>query len=153
MPEATQISPQAQGYQDTPGIYTPEQIAGWRVVTDAVHAKGGRIFLQIWHGGPGQPCRPSAGRSGPGGSFGHPAATKTFVNNMFVETSTPRALELDEIPTIVADFRRAAANAITAGFRRGRDPRRERYLLDQFAKDGANHRTDAMAARSKTAPG
>lgn len=141
--EATQISPQAQGYQDTPGIYTPEQIAGWRVVTDAVHAKGGRIFLQIWHVGRVSHVDLQPGGAAPVAPSAIRAATKTFVNNMFVETSTPRALELDEIPTIVADFRRAAANAITAGFDGVEIHGANGYLLDQFAKDGANHRTDA----------
>ena len=92
--EATQISQQGQGYQDTPGIYTQEQINGWRQVTDAVHAKGGRIFLQLWHVGRvshvdlqengAAPVAPSAIR----------AATKTFVNNGFVDVSEPRALNL-----------------------------------------------------------
>jgi len=99
--EATQISQQGQGYQDTPGIYSPAQIAGWRKVTDAVHAKGGHIFLQLWHVGRishvdlqpngGAPVAPSAIR----------AETKTFVNNAFVEVSEPRALELSEIPGII----------------------------------------------------
>lgn len=141
--EATQVSPQAQGYQDTPGIYTSGQIAGWRVVTDAVHAKGGRIFLQIWHVGrvshvdlqPGgaAPVAPSAIRAG----------TKTFVNNGFTATSMPRALTLEEIPGIVDDFRQAAANAIAAGFDGIEIHGANGYLLDQFAKDGAKQRTDA----------
>jgi N-ethylmaleimide reductase len=141
--EATQISQQGQGYQDTPGIYTPEQIDGWRKVTDAVHAKGGHIFLQLWHVGrvshvdlqPGgrPPVAPSAIR----------AETKTFVNNGFVDVSEPRALELDEIPGIVADFSQAAANAKAAGFDGVEVHGANGYLLDQFAKDGANTRTDA----------
>lgn len=141
--EATQISAQAQGYQDTPGLYTPDQIAGWRVVTDAVHAKGGRVFVQLWHVGrvshvdlqPGgaDPVAPSAIR----------AETKTFVNNGFVETSMPRALTLEEIPGIVEDFRQAAANAIAAGFDGVEIHGANGYLLDQFAKDGANQRADA----------
>ncbi len=141
--EATQVSPQAQGYQDTPGIYTPEQIAGWRKVTDAVHAKGGRIFVQLWHVGrishvdlqPGgaAPVAPSAVR----------AQTKTFVNNSFVDVSEPRALALDEIAGIVEDFRQAAANAIAAGFDGVEVHGANGYLLEQFVKDGANLRTDA----------
>lgn len=140
--EATQVSADAQGYQDTPGIYTPEQIAGWRKVTDAVHAKGGRIFVQLWHvgrvshvdlRGGAAPVAPSAIR----------AATKTFVNNAFADVSEPRALALDEIPTIVADFAQAAKNAITAGFDGVEIHGANGYLLDQFAKDGANQRTDA----------
>lgn len=140
--EATQVSKQAQGYQDTPGLYTSEQIAGWQKVTDAVHAQGGRIFVQLWHVGRvshvdllggDAPVAPSAIR----------AATKTFVNNGFADVSEPRALELDELPGIVNDFRQAAANAIKAGFDGVEVHGANGYLLEQFAKDGANVRTDA----------
>jgi N-ethylmaleimide reductase len=141
--EATQVSQQGQGYQDTPGIYSDAQVAGWRVVTDAVHAAGGKIFLQLWHVGRishtdlqpngGAPVAPSAIR----------AEAKTYVGGTFVDTSEPRALELDEIPGIVEDFRRGAANAIRAGFDGVEVHGANGYLLDQFAKDGANHRTDA----------
>ncbi|WP_417774295.1 alkene reductase [Stappia sp.] len=141
--EASQISQQGQGYQDTPGIYTRAQIEGWRKVTDAVHGKGGRIFLQLWHVGRishvdlqengGAPVAPSAIR----------AEGKTFVNNAFTDVSMPRALDLDEIPGIVGDFRQAAANAIAAGFDGVEIHGANGYLLDQFAKDGANTRTDA----------
>ena len=140
--EATQISADAQGYQDTPGLYTQPQIDGWRKVTDAVHAKGGRIFVQLWHVGrishvdlrPGgtAPVAPSAIR----------AATRTFVNNGFHDVSEPRALTLDEIPGIVEDFRQAAAHAITAGFDGVEVHAANGYLLEQFIKDGANTRTD-----------
>ncbi|ASP95877.1 alkene reductase [Sinorhizobium meliloti] len=141
--EATQISQQGQGYQDTPGIYSQAQIDGWRKVTTAVRAKGGRIFVQLWHVGRvshvglqengATPVAPSAIR----------AETKTFVNNAFVDVSNPRALELDELPGIVNDYRRAAANAVAAGFDGVEVHGANGYLLDQFAKDGANVRTDA----------
>lgn len=140
--EATQVSIQAQGYQNTPGIYTPEQIAGWRKVTDAVHAKGGRIFVQLWHvgrvshvdlHGGEAPVAPSAIR----------AETKTFVNNGFADVSQPRALELEEIPGIIEDFRQAAANAIEAGFDGVEVHGANGYLLDQFLRETANVRTDA----------
>lgn len=141
--EATQISQQGQGYQDTPGIYSPAQIDGWRAVTDAVHAKGGRIFAQLWHVGRishvdlqpdgGAPVAPSALR----------AESKTFVNNSFVDVSEPRALGLEELPGITSDFRQAAANAIAAGFDGVEIHGANGYLLDQFAKDGANLRDDA----------
>ncbi|OYX13251.1 MAG: alkene reductase [Rhizobiales bacterium 32-66-8] len=141
--EASQISQQGQGYQDTPGIYSPEQVAAWKKVTDAVHAKGGRIFIQLWHVGRishvalqpngGAPVAPSA----------ITAKTKTFVNNAFTDTSAPRALELSEIPGIIADYRRAAANAIAAGFDGVEVHGANGYLLDQFLRDGSNHRTDA----------
>src|SRR6201999_1759209 len=114
--EATQVSQQGQGYQDTPGIYSKEQVAGWRKVTDHVHEKGGRIFIQLWHvgrvshtslqPGGGAPVAPSALR----------AKGKTFVNNTFTEISEPRALALEEIPGIIEGFRRGAANALAAGF-------------------------------------
>jgi len=141
--EATQISQQGQGYQDTPGIYSQAQIDGWRKVTDAVHEKGGRIFLQLWHVGRvshtdlqengAAPVAPSAIR----------AVTKTFVNNGFVDVSEPRALETSELPGIVKDFRQAAANAIAAGFDGVEIHGANGYLLDQFIKDGSNVRTDA----------
>ncbi|WP_230352256.1 alkene reductase [Lelliottia sp. WAP21] len=141
--EATQISAQAQGYQDTPGIFTQAQIDGWRNVTDAVHAKGGHIFVQLWHVGRishvdlqpegAAPVAPSAIR----------AETKTFVNNAFMDVSEPRALELHEIPGIIGDFRQAAASAIAAGFDGVEIHGANGYLLEQFLKDGANQRTDA----------
>ncbi len=141
--EATQVSQQGQGYQDTPGIYSKEQVEGWRKVTEHVHADGGRIFNQIWHVGrishtslqPGgdKPVAPSAIR----------AKGKTFVDNQFVDVSEPRALELSEIPGIIDDFRRGAANALAAGFDGVEIHGANGYLLDQFAKDGANQRTDA----------
>jgi len=140
--EATQVSEQAQGYQDTPGLYTPEQIAGWRKVTDAVHAKGGRIFVQLWHvgrishvdlHGGKAPVAPSAIR----------AEAKTFVNNGFADVSEPRALELAEIPGVIESFRQTAANAIEAGFDGVEVHGANGYLLDQFLRETANVRTDA----------
>jgi N-ethylmaleimide reductase len=141
--EATQISAQAQGYQDTPGLYTPEQIAGWRKVTNAVHAKGGRIFVQLWHVGRVSHIDVQPGGAAPVAPSALRAATKTFVNNGFVDVSEPRALELDELPVIVNDFRQAAANAIAAGFDGVEIHGANGYLLEQFIKDGANRRTDA----------
>src|ERR1700724_1530645 len=141
--EASQVSRQGQGYQDTPGIYSKEQVAGWRKVTDRVHANGGRIFIQIWHVGRishtslqpnnGAPVAPSAIR----------AKGKTFVNNTFTEISEPRALSLEEIPGIIESFKKGAANAIAAGFDGVEVHGANGYLLDQFAKDGTNKRTDA----------
>ncbi|MCK8787562.1 alkene reductase [Roseomonas sp. NAR14] len=141
--EATQISRQGQGYQDTPGIYTPAQVAGWRRVTDAVHAKGGRIFLQLWHVGRISHVDLQEGGAAPVAPSAIRAETKTFVNGGFADVSEPRALRLDEIPGIVADFRRAAANALEAGFDGVEVHGANGYLLDQFAKDGANRRADA----------
>ncbi len=141
--EASQVSQQGQGYQDTPGIYSKEQVEGWKKITDRVHERGGRIFIQLWHVGRvshtalqvggGKPVAPSAVR----------AKGKTFVNGTFTEISEPRALELAEIPGIIDDFRRAGANALQAGFDGVEIHGANGYLLDQFAKDGANKRTDA----------
>jgi N-ethylmaleimide reductase len=140
--EASQVSQQGQGYQDTPGIYSREQVAGWREVTDRVHEKGGRIFIQIWHVGRvshvslqpngGAPVAPSAIR----------ANGKTFVGGAFTDISEPRALELAEIPFILDSFKRATANALEAGFDGVEIHGANGYLLDQFAKDGANKRND-----------
>ncbi|PRX19672.1 N-ethylmaleimide reductase [Paraburkholderia sp. BL18I3N2] len=141
--EATQVSAQAQGYQDTPGLYTPEQIAGWRTVTEAVHARGGRIFAQLWHVGRVAHIDLQPGGAAPVAPSAIRAATKTFVNNGFADVSEPRALELAELPGIVNDFRQAAANAIAAGFDGVEIHGANGYLLEQFIKDGANQRTDA----------
>lgn len=141
--EATQVSTLAQGYVDTPGIFTDAQVAGWKPVTDAVHRRGGRIVAQLWHVGrvshvsllpPGEvPVAPSAIR----------ADTKTFAPEGYVDVSTPRALDIAEIPAIVQDFRRAARNAIEAGFDGVEVHGANGYLIDQFLRDGSNKRTDA----------
>ena len=141
--EATQVSAQAQGYQDTPGLYTPQQIAGWRRVTDAVHARGGRIFVQLWHVGRVSHVDLQPGGAAPVAPSALRADTKTFVNNGFADVSEPRALDIGEIPGLVNDFRQAAANAIEAGFDGVEIHGANGYLLEQFIKDGANQRTDA----------
>ena len=141
--EATQISAQAQGYQDTPGLYTQDQIDGWRQVTDAVHARGGHIFVQLWHVGRISHVDLQPGHAAPVSASAIRAQTKTFVHNGFVDVSEPRALEIDELPGIVNDFRQAAANAIAAGFDGVEIHGANGYLLEQFIKDGANQRTDA----------
>ncbi|MBD8164571.1 alkene reductase [Erwinia persicina] len=140
--EATQISAQAQGYQDTPGIYTPAQIAGWRKVTDAVHAAGGHIFVQLWHVGRISHVDLQPGGAAPVAPSALRAETKTFVNNGFYDVSEPRALEQDEIQQIVEDFRTASASAMAAGFDGVEIHGANGYLLEQFLKDGANQRTD-----------
>ncbi|WP_426217769.1 alkene reductase [Pseudomonas sp. DWRC2-2] len=141
--EATQISQQGQGYQDTPGIYTQAQIDRWREVTDAVHAKGGQIFLQLWHVGRVSHADLQEDNASPVAPSALRAATKTFVNNSFVDVSEPRALEIEELPGIVNDFRQGAANAIAAGFDGVEIHGANGYLLDQFIKDSANLRADA----------
>jgi len=139
--EGSQISPEGKGYAWTPGIYSPEQIAGWKKVTDAVHAKGGKIVVQLWHVGRvshtslldgADPVAPSA--IGAGG--------RTFDGKGFVETSVPRALEEDEIARVVEDYRKAAMAADAAGFDGVEIHGANGYLIDQFLRDGANKRTD-----------
>jgi N-ethylmaleimide reductase len=141
--EASQVSQQGQGYQDTPGIYSKDQVTGWRKVTDRVHERGGRIFIQLWHvgrvshtslqPGDGAPVAPSAIR----------ANGKTYVGGTFTDISEPRALTLEEIPGIIDSFKRATANALAAGFDGIEIHGANGYLLDQFAKNGTNKRTDA----------
>ncbi len=140
--EATQVSPQGQGYPFTPGIHSPEQVEGWKLVTDAVHQEGGRIFLQLWHVGRishpdlqpnGElPVAPSA--IAPHGNASTFTGPKPYV--------TPRALEISEIPGIIEQYRQGAANALAAGFDGVEIHAANGYLLDQFLRDGTNHRTD-----------
>ena len=141
--EASQISPQGQGYQDTPGIYSKEQIAGWRAVTDEVHQRGGKIFIQLWHVGRISHTELQPGNAAPVAPSALRANTKTFVGGRFAEVSTPRALEASEIPGIIDAYRQAAANAIAAGFDGVEIHGANGYLLDQFARDSSNQRTDA----------
>lgn len=140
--EASQISPQGKGYPRTPGIHSETQTTGWKQVTDAVHAAGGHIFLQIWHvgrlshpvvyGDGSLPVAPSAIR--PDGEIFTVQGPKAF--------ETPRALETHEIPGIIDDFRKAAENAKHAGFDGVEIHGANGYLIDQFLRDGTNHRTD-----------
>ena len=141
--EASQVSHQGQGYQDTPGIYSREQVAAWRKVADRVHERGGHIFIQLWHVGRISHTALQADGEKPVAPSAIPAKSKTFVNGTFADVSEPRALELSEIPGIIEDFRRAAANAREAGFDGVEIHGANGYLLDQFAKDGANKRTDS----------
>ena len=140
--EATQVSDSAAGYVFTPGLYTQEQIAGWRSVTDAVHAAGGRIVVQLWHTG-----RISHASVRPDGST--PVSASAIAAEGQVITydgpqplPTPRALETAEIKGIVSDFAQAARNAVDAGFDGIEIHAANGYLVDQFLRDGANQRTD-----------
>ncbi len=139
--EATQVSQQGVGYVRTPGIHSPEQIEGWRKVTDAVHAAGGLIFAQLWHVG-----RVSHPEFHGGALPVAPSAIKgegeVFTSQGRVPLGTPRALETDEIPGVVEQFRQAAANADAAGFDGVELHGSSGYLLDQFLRDGSNIRTD-----------
>src|ERR1700704_5453520 len=108
--EASQVSQQGQGYQDTPGIYSKEQVAGWRKVTDRVHERGGRIFLQLWHVGRISPVALQETNQPPVAPSGIRAKGKTFVGGTFADVSEPRALAIEEIPGIIESFRKGAAN-------------------------------------------
>src|SRR3990167_5547534 len=111
--EATQISPTGKGYAWTPGIYSKEQVAGWKSVTDAVHAKGGVIYLQLWHVGRiSHPTLQPGGIAPVAPSAIAPIHQRTFIENgTFAEIGTPRALTLAEIPSIIDDYRKATSNA------------------------------------------
>jgi len=142
--EATQVSAQAQGYDDTPGCYTDAQISGWRRITDAVHARGGRMVVQLWHTGRVSHTSFEKDGQAPVGPSAIRANTKTFVAGQgFVDVSVPRALRLDEIPGIIEDFRSASLRAIDAGFDGVELHGAHGYLLDAFLRDGTNHRNDA----------
>ncbi len=139
--EATSVDPMGVGYPDTPGIWSDEQVAGWKKITTAVHAAGGRIFLQLWHVGRvsdpvylngARPVAPSA--LAPSGHVSLIRPQKPYV--------TPRALELAELPGIVAAYKQGAQNAQRAGFDGVEIHGANGYLLDQFLQDSSNRRTD-----------
>ncbi len=140
--EATQVCPEGQGYIGTPGIYSEDQVAGWKKVVDAVHAKGGKICMQLWHVGrishtffqPDNvaPVAPSAVR----------ASAKVFIPSGFDDVSMPRALTVDEIKSLVATYRQAAENAKRAGFDMVEVHGANGYLIDQFLRDKTNQRQD-----------
>ncbi|HEY0276489.1 MAG TPA: alkene reductase [Paenirhodobacter sp.] len=141
--EGTQISAIGQGYAWTPGVYTPQQVAGWQKVTAAVHAAGGRIVCQLWH--VGRISHPSIilGGEMPVGPSAISAHAKTFDGEGFIETAVPRALTEAEIPAIMAEFAHAARCAIAAGFDGVEIHGANGYLIDQFLRDTSNTRTDA----------
>jgi N-ethylmaleimide reductase len=145
--EATQVSPQGKGYSFTPGIYSAEQVAGWRLVTKAVHAAGGRIFAQLWHVGRMShvdfhdgdlPVAPTS-VAFEGKIWKVDPATG---RGEMVDCPTPRALDRDEIAGVISDFRRAARNAIIAGFDGVEIHGANGYLVDQFLRTTSNVRTD-----------
>ncbi len=145
--EATAISHQGQGYADVPGIWSAEQVKAWQAVTKAVHAKGGKIVVQLWHVGRISHTSLQPNGQAPVAPSAIVAKSKTvLIENgipSFVPTSAPRALELAEMPGIVADYRRAAKNAIDAGFDGIEVHAANGYLIDQFLRADSNHRTDA----------
>ena len=145
--EATQVSQQGQGYAWTPGVHTPEQVAGWRLVTDAVHKAGGRIFLQLWH--VGRISHPSLQPDGMPPVAPSPIrpSGEAFIENEDGEGElarfvTPRALQLEEMPYVVGQFVRGAKNALDAGFDGVEVHGANGYLLDQFLQTANNRRTD-----------
>ncbi|MPS93441.1 alkene reductase [Comamonas sp.] len=147
--EGTAISHQAQGYADVPGLYSEEQLRAWKKVTDAVHAKGGRIVTQLWHVGRISHTLLQPGRQSPVAPSALTARSKTFVidretgQGQFVATSAPRALEQQELPDIVRSFATAAREAVqAAGFDGVELHAANGYLLDQFLKTGTNQRSD-----------
>jgi len=141
--EATQISEQAAGWAETPGIYTEAQIQGWQSITDRVHEQGGKIVLQLWHTGrashpdfqPGGVLPISASAIKPAGEIHTPQGKKPF--------ETPRAVTIEEIPGIVRDYAQATRNAQQAGFDGVEIHAANGYLIDQFLRDGSNQRQDA----------
>lgn len=140
--EGTQISQQGQGYLATPGIYSPEQVAGWRRVTDAVHEAGGKIVAQIWHVGRVSSTELQPGGGAPVAPSAIPASTKTYLASGFSDVSAPRALTTEEIQGIIDDYALATRNARDAGFDGIELHGANGYLIDQFLKDKTNHRTD-----------
>jgi N-ethylmaleimide reductase len=141
--EATQISPEGQGYLDTPGLYSDEQVAGWKRVTDSVHAAGGKIVVQLWHVGRISHLSLLPEGMQPVSSSARRANTKTFTRDGFVEVSAPRALRSDELARVVDDYRHAARCALQAGFDGVEVHAANGYLLEQFLRDSVNDRTDA----------
>ena len=139
--EASQISPMAQGYLATPGIHSAEQVAGWRRVTDAVHAEGGRIVIQIWHVGRISHTSLLPGGAAPVSSSARRSSAMTFTREGFVPVSQPRALRDDELPGLVADYVHAAHRAMDAGFDGVEVHCANTYLLEQFLRDSINDRS------------
>ena len=141
--EATVISPEGVGYPNVPGLYTDAHVRAWQSITGAVHEAGGRIFAQIWHVG-----RISLPEYQPDGALPVAPSAVCPKGNAFTWTGpkpfvTPRALEIAEIPLIVAQYRDAAARALQAGFDGVEIHGANGYLIDQFLRDGTNRRTDA----------
>jgi len=141
--EATQISAEGQGYLDTPGLYNPAQVAAWRHITDAVHAAGGKIVVQLWHVGRISHVSLLPNGQAPVSSTARRANTQTFTAKGFEGVSEPRALRTDELPRIVAEYRHAARCAIDAGFDGVEIHAANGYLLEQFLRDSINDRSDA----------
>ncbi|XP_020112129.1 putative 12-oxophytodienoate reductase 8 isoform X2 [Ananas comosus] len=140
--EATGVSSTAQGYPNTPGVWTAEQVEAWKPVVDAVHRNGGVFFCQIWHVGRASTCDYQPNGQAPISSTDKPITPQTRTDGTVEAFSTPRRLRTDEIPQIVNDFKLAARNAIEAHFDGVEIHAAYGYLLEQFMKDSVNDRTD-----------
>jgi len=140
--EATPVSIRGNGYAGAPGVYSDTQIAGWRRVTDAVHAKGGRIFQQLWHVGRQSHVDLQPNGEAPVAPSAIPAQGYAYTKLGEEPFSMPRALELPEIPAIIEEFRSGAERAQRAGFDGVEIHGANGYLPDQFLQDGTNKRTD-----------
>lgn len=139
--EGAPISAMAQGYLDTPGIHTPEQVAAWRKVTDAVHAEGGRIVVQLWHVGRISHVSLLPDGASPVSSSNQCPTTQTFTREGFIQVSAPRALRDDELPGLIEDYRHGARCAMEAGFDGVEVHSANTYLLEQFLRDSVNDRS------------
>lgn len=140
--EATGVSDTAQGYADTPGVWTAEQVAAWRPIVDAVHARGAVFFCQLWHVGRVSTTAFQPGGAAPISSTDRAVPPQMSFDGHMEEFSPPRRLETHEIPAVVDDFRRAARNAIDAGFDGVEIHGANGYIIEQFLKDAANDRDD-----------
>ena len=140
--EGTQVGPLGQGYLDTPGVYSPGQLAGWKLVTDAVHAKGGKIVAQIWHVGRISHLSLLPEGAVPVSSVARVANSKTFTAAGFDPVSAPRALTTAEVARVIDEFRHAARVAVDAGFDGVEVHGANGYLVEQFLRDSLNDRTD-----------
>ncbi|MFJ4453048.1 alkene reductase [Pseudomonas sp. NPDC089392] len=145
--EGTWIAPLGKGYARTPGIHTQAQVDGWRLVTDAVHAAGGRIFAQLWHVGRLSHSSLLGGQAPVSSSAMQAEGVNVFIDNAdgtpgFVQASKPRALSEAEIAEIIEQYRQAARNAMAAGFDGVELHAANGYLVNQFLDSGANNRTD-----------
>lgn len=148
--EGTTISPQGGGYPGVPGIYNAEQVDAWRRVTVAVHARGGHIFLQLWHVGRQTHSSVLPGRELPVAPSAVPIVNfEHYTGAGMVPYEVPRALELDEIPAVVAEYAQAARNAMLAGFDGVEIHGANGYLIDQFLNDRVNLRTDEYGGSLK----
>jgi N-ethylmaleimide reductase len=140
--EATNISMQGRGYAYTPGIWNDDQVSGWKKVTNAVHAAGGKIVCQLWHVGRFSHTSLQPGGAAPVAPSALRAEGKAFTEHGFLEVSQPRALDTAEIPTVIEQYRHAAKAAKRAGFDGVEVHAANSFLLDQFIRDTTNRRSD-----------